>query len=164
MASGDELPPADASNEAPGSGASALWLLGSGLVGAAVGALLVARGNKRTARGARHRPTERAEEDGEQLLQEIRRTRMPDGKEYVRGTLVAEFDPGQRVSTVHVGFCPPFESLPAVDAEVDGDLSATVKITQILHQGAELEVRLAAPCEEACRVEVQFVATNEASQ
>ena len=46
-------------------------------------------------------------------------------------------------------FCPPFELLPQVEANIADDFDATVKVAQVLHNGAQLEVRLSEPAEEA---------------
>jgi hypothetical protein len=56
--------------------------------------------------------------------------------------LTAEFSPGQRTATLYVGFCPPFEFLPVVTAHAPGNTHTTVKVAQVLHNGAQLEVRL----------------------
>ena len=73
---------------------------------------------------------------------------------------LTEFDPADRIATLNVAFCPPFERLPAVEVETDGDSSATVKLTQILHNGAQLEVRLLQASDEAQRVVVELYATD----
>jgi hypothetical protein len=78
----------------------------------------------------------------EQLLQQLTRCRTADGSDVIRGTLVAEFAPGQRTATLYVAFCPPFERLPQIEAEIDEADLATIKLTQVLHNGAQLEVRL----------------------
>jgi hypothetical protein len=76
------------------------------------------------------------------LLQQISRSRAADGHEIVQGTLVAEFGPGERTAALHVAFCPPFELVPHVEAEVADGPDATVKVAQVLHNGARLEIRL----------------------
>ena len=60
------------------------------------------------------------------------------------GTVVAEFAPGERTTIVHVAFCPPFELLPQVEAEIADGPDASVQVTQVLHHGARLDVRLLA--------------------
>jgi hypothetical protein len=80
------------------------------------------------------------------VIQNLQRYRCADGgREFVRGTLAAEFPPGQRIETLWVGFCPPFEFLPQVTAHAAGNPSASVKVAQVLHNGAQLEVRLLHP-------------------
>ena len=51
-------------------------------------------------------------------------------------------------ATLYVAFCPPFERLPQVEVEVADDSDANVKFAQVLHNGAQLEVRLAQPATE----------------
>jgi hypothetical protein len=91
------------------------------------------------------------ESDGGQLLQELRRYRGGDGRETVRGMLLAEFSPGERSATLFVAFCPPFEQLPNVDVDVADD-SAIVNKAQVLHHGTQIEVRLRSPS--ACKQNV----------
>lgn len=95
-------------------------------------------------------------------LQQITRVRDDDGVESIHGILRAEFAAGQRTATLHVGFCPPLSSVPAVDAETADGPEATTKVVQALCHGARLEVRLAEPAEEPCGVLVEFVATPSA--
>lgn len=80
----------------------------------------------------------------EQVLQQLSRFRTAEGSEIIRGTLTAEFAAGERSVTLHAAFCPPFERLPHVEAEAD-DAAATVKVSQVLHNGVRLDVRLAKP-------------------
>lgn len=93
---------------------------------------------------------------GNRLIQDLRRYRSDDGRELVRGTLAAEFPPGQRNQTIWVGFCPPFEFLPQVTVHATGDASASVKVAQVLHHGAQLEVRLSplASCPPVATIEL----------
>lgn len=99
-----------------------------------------------------------------QLLQELIRTRSADGVEIIRGTVAAEFAPGDRMAIVHIAFCPPFERIPRVEAEVAAGPACDVKIAQILHQGARLEVRLARASTTARRATIEFVATAHPSK
>jgi hypothetical protein len=96
----------------------------------------------------------------EQILQQLTRFRTSGGREAIRGTLSAEFTPGERQATVYVGFCPPFELLPRVEANVDDDLEAEVKLAQVLHNGAQFDVRLSEPAEEALAVSIEFFASE----
>jgi hypothetical protein len=90
------------------------------------------------------------------LIQDLKRYRSGEGRESVRGTLAAEFPPGQRNQTIWVGFCPPFEFLPQVTAHAIGDPAASVKVAQVLHNGAQLEVRLphATSCQQVANIEI----------
>jgi hypothetical protein len=93
-------------------------------------------------------------------LQRIVRYRTADGLHYIHATLLAEVEPGDRVATLNVAFCPPLEKLPVVEVEIDGDSSATVKPAQILHNGVQLEVRLLQASDESHRVAVELYATD----
>jgi hypothetical protein len=95
----------------------------------------------------------------ERVLQELTRYRLADGREAVRGTLRAEFALRERSTTLYAAFCPPFERLPQVEAiRLDGPL-ATVKLAQVLHQGAQIEVRLSgvADCQQSVTVRLSAV-------
>jgi hypothetical protein len=93
-------------------------------------------------------------------LQQITRYRSPDGSHAIHATLLAEFAPGDRSATLYIAFCPPFERLPTVEVEPAEDADATVKVTQLLHNGAELEVRLANAPDEKQSVTVELFATE----
>lgn len=95
-----------------------------------------------------------------QVLQQLSRSRGADGSEIVHGTLLAEFAPAERIAVLHVAFCPPFERLPSVEAEVADGPACDVKIVQVLHQGARLEARLAHASTVAEQVRVEFAATG----
>jgi hypothetical protein len=101
-----------------------------------------------------------ADANPEHVLQQLTRFRMADGKDAIRGTLAAEFVVGERQTTVYVGFCPPFEILPRVETNANGDLEAEVKLTQVLHNGAQLDVRLSEPAEQAVAVSIEFFASE----
>lgn len=93
-----------------------------------------------------------------QMLQQLTRSRGAGGSEIIRGTLLAEFAPGERITVLHVAFCPPFEQLPAVEARRVAGPACEVKVAQILHQGARLEVRLAHASTAAERATIELVA------
>jgi hypothetical protein len=94
----------------------------------------------------------------EEVLQQVTRLRTAEGKDAVRATLAAEFAQGERQSTVYVGFCPPFELLPEVEANIADDSEADVKLVQVLHNGAQVEVRLSEPAEQAIAVSIELFA------
>lgn len=97
----------------------------------------------------------------EQTLQELTRSRAADGVETIRGKVVAEFAANERTAIVHVAFCPPFERLPAVEAHRTAGPGCEVKITQVLHQGVRLEVRLARASTATERVNLEFVSRDQ---
>lgn len=101
-----------------------------------------------------------ASEASDTLLQQVSRSRTTEGVDFVHGTLTAEFAAGERSATLHVAFCPPFEYVPSIEAEaVDGD-DCDVKIAQVLHQGARLEVRLPRASTAPQRIRIEFAATE----
>lgn len=85
-----------------------------------------------------------ATHEDQHVLQQLTRFRTAEGIEGIRGTLTAEFAPGERTVALHAAFCPPLERLPQVEVEVN-DATATVKVAQVLHNGVRLDVRLARP-------------------
>ncbi len=100
------------------------------------------------------------EADAEQVLQQLTRIRTEGGHEAIRGLLVGEFAPGERQLTLYTAFCPPFERLPQVEVNVADDSDATVKLTQVLHNGAQLELRLPHPTEERTNVTIELFVTD----
>jgi hypothetical protein len=78
-------------------------------------------------------------------IQQLTRYRHADGTQTILGTLLAEFASGDRSTTLHIAFCPPFDRLPTVEAEAVDDSPASVNVTQLLHNGVQLEVRLPTP-------------------
>lgn len=97
------------------------------------------------------------------MLQQLTRTRSAEGEEAIRGKLVAEFAPGDRIAILHVAFCPPFERLPTVQAKRTSGPACEVKIAQILHQGARLEVRLSRASTSARTAAIEFTASSAPS-
>jgi hypothetical protein len=101
--------------------------------------------------------------DTEKVLQNLTRVRTSEGHDAIRGTLIAEFEPGARQATLHVAFCPPFERLPEIDANLIDDYDAELKLTHAFHHGAQFEVRLPEPAEESTSIELEFYATDAGS-
>lgn len=95
-----------------------------------------------------------------QLLQQLMRFRTTDGRQAVEGLLLAELAAGEQTATLHVAFCPPFERLPMVRAEVVDGPVATVQIVQVLHSGVRIDVRLARPAVDATRVSVELLSAE----
>jgi hypothetical protein len=102
------------------------------------------------------------EAEPETILQHLTRIRLDDGREAIRGELTAEFTTGERQTTIYVAFCPPFERLPQIEANIADDSDATVKIVQFLHNGTQLEVRLPEPAEDPIRITVELYAAETA--
>ena len=91
-------------------------------------------------------------------VQRLTRTRDAAGREWVDGTLLVDFAPGQRTAGAYVGFCPPLAALPDVDVQLGEGPDGTAKVVQALAHGAQFEVRLARPAAEACGAIVEFSA------
>jgi hypothetical protein len=121
----------------------------------------------REARPQRHQIAtaefEQDEASGEQIIQQLTRLRTGEGHDALRGMLVAEFGSDERQATLYVAFCPPFERLPRVEVNLADDSDASVKLTQVLHNGVQLDVRLAHPSAIAASVAVEFFASDAAS-
>jgi hypothetical protein len=108
-------------------------------------------------------PTPDIESESQQILQQLTRLRDADGRESIHGTLIAEFAPGERKTTLFVAFCPPFEYLPEVEVEITDDSSTDVKLVQVLHNGVELEVRLPQPASSPTSITVELFAAESQS-
>ena len=61
---------------------------------------------------------------------------------------------------MYAGFCPPFELLPQIEVNVADDSEADVKLAQVLHNGAQFDVRLGEPAEGAITVTIEFFAVE----
>jgi hypothetical protein len=94
----------------------------------------------------------------EQVVQRLTRLRSSEGQDALRGTLMAEFSPGERQTKLYVGFCPPFELLPQVDVSVADESEADITLVQVLHNGAQLDVRLSEAADEPIAVTIEFFA------
>lgn len=98
-----------------------------------------------------------AQADGE-IWQRYVRSLTDSGADLVRGTLRVAFLPGARLAVAHVAFCPPFDNRPQFEARQTAGPVARLKISQVLPQGARLEVRLATAAATHARVDVNFTA------
>jgi hypothetical protein len=98
----------------------------------------------------------------DQQLQQLVRYRHLDGSESVHGKLLAEFQPGERTTTLYIGFCPPFEWVPEIELEVDNSY-ADAKVAQVLHNGAQIDLRRPHSLDAIQCVTVEFVATARPS-
>ena len=98
------------------------------------------------------------------MIQQLFRVREEGGQEAVYGTLRADFQPGQRTAVIHVGFCPPLEYLPEIEAESLPGLPTRIKVVQALAHGVRLDVRLTAPAEEDYHVWIDMAARPMGSE
>jgi hypothetical protein len=128
-----------------------------------VGASLLARRAVSAMLRRRHRPIDANVTFSGVRLQQLARFRAPDGSHSIHGTFLAEFEPGDRSATIHVAFCPPFERLPAIEAEAPDDSSATVTLSQVLHNGVQIDVRLSESFNGKRTVTIEMVATDAAT-
>jgi hypothetical protein len=101
-----------------------------------------------------------ASEPSEQVLQTITRIRADDGSESIRASLWVEFAPTDRNATIYVAFCPPFRRLPEVDVDFDDAIVSAVKLTQVLHNGAQVDVTLTHPAPTDTAVAIELFAAE----
>jgi hypothetical protein len=89
-------------------------------------------------------------------LARIDRLQVDDRTAAVEGWVRAELATGQRTTSVHVAFCPPFARVPDLDFEQASGPEARIKLGQVQAYGARWEVKLAeqGPAE----VEISFSA------
>jgi hypothetical protein len=94
------------------------------------------------------------------ISQSLTRWRAGPQRETVRAQLSAPLEPGARVATLHVAFCPPFRESPETHAEqVDGP-EAELRLVQVLPYGARIDLRLRRPAGEPAEVTVRLDATG----
>jgi hypothetical protein len=92
------------------------------------------------------------------VIQQMTRRQDADGTEQITGSIRALFAPGQRTTSVHLAFCPPFGAIPELEFEQIAGPEASIKAAQTLAYGARLDLKLTEPAEEACFATVQFFA------
>jgi hypothetical protein len=92
------------------------------------------------------------------VTQQFVRSRAADGSETLSGWLRLCFAAGQRQTTAHLAFCPPFAQTPTLNViQVTGP-AARVKTAQVLPYGARLEIKLAVPAGQSVALRLQFTA------
>ncbi|MEM9352159.1 MAG: hypothetical protein AAGA92_04025 [Planctomycetota bacterium] len=92
------------------------------------------------------------------MMQQLYRVREADGRECVYATVGVEFAAEQRSGTAFVAFCPPLPRTPEVEADPLNFPEARIgKVTAYPH-GAQIEVKLSQPAEDACRVLIDLAA------
>jgi hypothetical protein len=92
------------------------------------------------------------------IVQQLFRVREDQGQEVIYGTLRADFQAGQRTAVIHVGFCPPLEYLPEIEAESLPGQPTRIKVVQALPHGVRLDVRLSTAAEESCQAWIDMAA------
>lgn len=99
--------------------------------------------------------------DADAVVQQLTRTKPPDGPEMIVGWLRLPLAPGQRSGVLHVAFCPPLEGRPTIEFEQVEGPPARIKLTQAFSYGARFDLKLTQPAEEADAVVVQFAASAD---
>lgn len=96
----------------------------------------------------------------ERIVQQLTRVRLAGGGETIRGTLAAQFAPGERLATLHVAFCPPLARFPQIEAEATDDPDVSVKVVQVLTSGVRIDVGRSRAAERDEWVTVEFFAAD----
>lgn len=94
-------------------------------------------------------------------VQQLTRVQAADGSDELTGWLRAAFQGGQRLASIHVAFCPPFQRIPQVVAQQLGGPEARLNTTQVLPYGARLDLKLAVPAEQPDSVLLHFTARTD---
>lgn len=99
--------------------------------------------------------------DWQEVAQQTRIRTSQQG-ETVQGWLLADFAAGQRLVVAHIAFCPPFVTIPeVVAATVPADgAPARVRVTQVLHGGARLEIKRTGPVERGQFVKLEYTVAD----
>jgi len=85
---------------------------------------------------------EAAEIMDETILQQMVRSKTAEGLDRLEGTFCVEFQPEEMTATVHIPFCPTFESIPKVQVHpVDETNAATLRITSLKTFGMRIDVK-----------------------
>jgi len=107
------------------------------------------------------RPAQRSPDDeppAQEVTQQMVRSLAPDGGEVLAGWTRVPMASGQRSTSVHLAFCPPFSRTPRVTVEQLEGPRARIKTVQLLPYGARFDLKLAAPSETAEIVLLRFSA------
>jgi hypothetical protein len=95
--------------------------------------------------------------------QRLERYETPAGEDCVRGQMMLSVAAGSRTGHAHVGFCPAFVTLPAVEVTTDCDfVEAEVTAAEVLPWGVRVECRLSEPAEEPLEIPVAIRAVRPA--
>lgn len=91
------------------------------------------------------------------LVQWQERYLLADGKDHLRGHLLVQLAAGSRLATGHVGFCPAFPAMPAVEVSTDyDDLEVIVEAAEVLPWGIRVECRVEEPVDEPVAVPIEI--------
>jgi hypothetical protein len=104
--------------------------------------------------------TARPVESPGHVLQRFERYEL-DGIDCLRGTLTLTVPQGARAAHGHVGFCPSFRHVPAVEATTAYDgVEAVITAAEVVPWGVRVECRLDEPAEEPVEIPVDIVARS----
>jgi hypothetical protein len=94
------------------------------------------------------------------IVQQITRSRLPDGGDAIEGLLRCTFDSRETMQVVHVAFCPPLSNKPEFEVNQLSGPEADIRATQVEVFGARLEVRLEETCEEPVDIVLRIYAVG----
>jgi hypothetical protein len=94
----------------------------------------------------------------EHVTQQVTRLVEPDGTERVVGWMRVSFEPGQRLASVHLSFCPPFGRTPEATLERLEGPQVRIKRVQVFPFGARFDLKLSVPAEQRSDVLLQVAA------
>ncbi|GAB4143081.1 MAG: hypothetical protein Tsb009_13900 [Planctomycetaceae bacterium] len=108
-----------------------------------------------------HEESISSESDEEAVVsQRMSRSLMDQGAtEIIRGTVTVEFQPGQKVSVVHLPFSPPFDEAPQLECEGEGEYDVRIRQAVVKSYGARLDVRRSDGIDEPAKIAVAYAAT-----
>ncbi|MBL8827940.1 MAG: hypothetical protein JNM18_13265 [Planctomycetaceae bacterium] len=95
------------------------------------------------------------------LRQNLRRGVTADGVDVLIGEVQAVFAIEQRIETVHLAFCPPFERTPTLDLEQVEGPEARIEVGQLVPYGARLELKLSQPGPARVTIALSIRATSD---
>jgi hypothetical protein len=90
------------------------------------------------------------------LVQQLTRVRE-EGRESIHALLRAEIPAGDRLTILHIAFCPPLDAQPELAAHALDTDDAEVRITQAETFGTRLEVSVTRPVTEGRSIVVEVV-------
>ncbi len=93
-----------------------------------------------------------------EVLQQMTRSRSPDGGEAFSGWLRVPVAVGQRTANVHLAFCPAFAQVPRVSIRQQDGPPARIRPVQVLPYGARFDLKLAQQCDEDTTLVLHFLA------
>lgn len=88
------------------------------------------------------------------ISQQVERGNWEDGGEFVHATLRGQFAEGDRGLHLHLGFCPPLQSVPEVEFEQVAGPEVQIQLGQCQIYGLRLDLRLTRPQSESAEVVV----------